>query len=110
MTGPADPDDDLVTWLVELFDELAMDYRRLGAPAGAVTAERLAQLRLQLDERIRETWGGQRVWVHRAAWRDRGERDAAIQAERAAKVSLREIAMKYNVSRTQVRRICGEME
>lgn len=110
MSGPRDPEDDIVQWLVELFDELAMDYRRLGAPQGAVTAEKLEQLRRQLDEEIRTRWGGQRVYVHRARWNNIGERDDAIRQDRAAGASQRDTALKYNVSRAHVRRICGELE
>lgn len=110
MSGARDPADDMVAWLVELFDELALQYRRSGAPSGAVDAEQLARLRAQLDEQIRSQWGGQDVYIHRAAWNDRIERDNAIRADRANKVSLRDIALKYGVSRTQVWRICGEAE
>ncbi len=110
MSGPRDPEDDFVQWLVELFDELAMDYRRLGAPQGAVTCEQLARLRRQLDEEIRSRWGGQTVYVHRARWTNIAERDDAIRRERAAGESQRDTALKFNVSRAQVRRICGELE
>jgi len=110
MSGARDPADDVVMWLVELFDELAIQYRRCGAPVGAVDAEQLVRLRAQLDERIRDHLGGQDVYFHRAAWKDRTQRDAAICQERSNKVSLREIALKYGVSRTQARRICGELE
>lgn len=110
MSGARERADDMVAWLIDLFDELAMQYSRSGAPEGAVSSERLAQLRAQLDESIRAMWGGQQVYIQRARWTDRGERDAAIKADRAAGVSLRDAALKYNVSRTQVRRICGETE
>jgi Mor family transcriptional regulator len=103
-------DDDVVRWLVELLDELATDYRRLGAPQGAVTVERLEQLRRQLDETIRSHWGGQMLYVPRAAWNNLAQRDEAIRQERANGASQRDTALKYNVSRAQVRRICGELE
>lgn len=110
MSGARDPADDMVGWLVELFDELAMQYRRSGAPAGAVSAEQLGRLRAELDDRIRSNWGGQLVYIHRVAWNDREQRDALIRADRVNGFSQREISLKYNVSRVQVRRICGELD
>lgn len=108
MSTARDEANDMVAWLIDLFDELAVQYRRCGAPDGAVTAGRLAQLRAELDERIRDMWGGQRVYIQRARWNDRAERDAAIKADRASGVSQRVVALRYGVSRIQVRRICGE--
>jgi len=110
MSGARDPADDMVGWLVELFDELALQYRRSGAPAGAVNTEQLGRLRAELDDRIRSNWGGQLVYIHRAAWNDREQRDTLIRSDRANGISLRDTALKYGVSRTQVRRICGELE
>lgn len=108
MSGARDPAEDMVAWLIELFDELTVQYRRYGVPAGAVDAEQLVRLRAQLDEEIRTHWGGQLVYIQRVAWNDRAQRDTSIRADRANRSSLRELALKYGISRTQVRRICDE--
>lgn len=64
---------------------------------------------MRLEEQIRQQFGGERVYVHRAGWFDQIERDARIREERSQGRSLGWLSIRYALSRSQVRRICGEL-
>lgn len=68
------------------------------------------QLATVIEEQIRDQFGGERVYVHRAGWFDQPQRDAQIRMEREQGRSLGWLASRYAISRSQVRRICGELE
>lgn len=115
MTGARDIADDVVAWVRDRFRAMLRQYERelLSLHGGAyppLLDEQLARLLAEAEEDMREAWGGQQVYVHRAGWNDREARDAAIRADRANGVSLGAIALKYCISKRQAWRICGGKE
>lgn len=112
MSGPRDKADDFVAWLAEILGRLLSDHDRSlleqhGLPMPS--EPQLPRVIAKIDQEVRDVWGGGAVYIHRAAWRDIVERDDAIRADRK-RMSLSECASKYSISRTQIRRICGEID
>jgi hypothetical protein len=60
------------------------------------------QVALQIEAQIRNEYGGDEPYIARARWRDIAERDRMIAADPRL---LREIALDYGISKTQVQRI-----
>lgn len=113
MSGPRDKADDFVFWLAELVGKLLSDHDRSlleqhGLPVVEPVPDR-DRVVGSIDQAVRDVWGGAAVYIHRAGWRNIGERDEAIRADRK-RMSLSECAAKYSISRTQIRRICGETD
>ena len=108
MSNPRDESDDLVVWCCDFFRGMLDEYAAHGQPPGAASREQLADSVAKFERELRETWGGQNVYLQRAGWNDRVERDASIRCDRAGGMSQREVARKHNVSRGMVRRVCGE--
>ena len=100
MNGPKTLDGDVVGWWRTTLE-------RLVVKAG-MAADRAAGIGRHWEESVRDTFGGNTVYIHRAAWFDRNQRDAEIRAERANGASTSELAGRYCLSVSYIRRICGE--
>jgi Mor family transcriptional regulator len=115
MTGARDIADDVVMWVRDRFRRALKEYEQQmlalhGGMPPPVLDEHVAQLIMQVEDDMRQDWGGQQVYVHRAGWKDRNGRDASIRADRADGLSLGAIAIKYCISKRQAWRICGGKE
>lgn len=94
MSGAADPADDFVGTLL---DVLRMHVHGIDEEAMA-----------RVEEAVRSDWGGQKVYIHRAGWFDRAERDQAIRAARRAGRSLRWLAARYCLGKSRIEQILAE--
>ena len=59
----------------------------------------------QIEEQIRNEYGGDEPYIARARWTDIAERDAAIRAALAAGRTEREVCMQFCVGKGTVHRI-----
>jgi Mor family transcriptional regulator len=91
-----DPSEDFVAQLVELIARCVGGFEE--------------QLASQIEEQIRDAYGGERVYIHRAGWFNKAQRDQAIREERARGRSLGWLAARFSLPRSTVRRICGELD
>lgn len=94
MTSPKDQAEDFVAALVAIIQ--------------ACTGGLEDQIALQIEEQIRCDFAGERVYIHRAGWFNRDERDQAIRHERAAGASVRQLARRYTLSVSTVQSICDK--
>jgi Mor family transcriptional regulator len=90
VSGAADPTEDFVASVLE-----AISLHIKLAPEQA----------LRIEERLRSDYGGERVYIHREGWFDRGQRDAKIRAERQAGRSIRWLAGHYSLGVATVHEI-----
>lgn len=90
MSGAADPTEDFVAAVLE-----AISLHIQLAPEQA----------LRIEERLRQDYGGERVYIHREGWFDRAQRDAKIRAERRAGRSIRWLAGHYSLGVATVHEI-----
>lgn len=59
-----------------------------------------------IEEEMRKEFGGEDdLYIARASWRDRLERDAAVRADLARGASVRDVASKYCIGKSTVQRI-----
>lgn len=90
-TAPRDPADDFVSYLVAL----------LGRLHGGMEEQLLAEL----EDQIRQDFGGDRVYIPRVPWFDREDRDRRIRADRKAGRSLRWLAVRYCLGKSTIEEI-----
>lgn len=96
MSGAADPADDFVGTLL---DVLRMHVHGIDEEAMR-----------QIEEQIRADYGGDRIYIARVGWYDRGERDRAIRADHRAGRSLRWLAARYCLGKSTVQAIVREAD
>lgn len=115
MNGAREVADDIVAWVCELFSRLLSEYEQQlleqhGLPPPEAGTDAAGRLLAEAEDQLRDTWGGQNTYVQRAPWFDKAGRDAAIKADRAAPraMSLGQLALKYGMSKSQVKRICED--
>jgi len=59
----------------------------------------------QIEDQIRQEFGGDEPYIARVRWTDLAERDAAIRAELAAGRTEREVCVRFCVGKGTIHRI-----
>jgi Mor family transcriptional regulator len=89
-------------------DDIVADIlRRVLALAPEFSAA-LMQPLVQVDREVRETWGGERLWIARRAGQGRSERNEAIRRDHRAGEHTGLLCRRYQLSRQRIHQILRE--